>query len=339
MTTGPTKTVYFIGSDGRVWNGSSKYWGQTQLSGTVQLESGIQQASLFFDINLIPYNYLESGITDVYLTIGQKTYSLYKNDCFQAPNQVARIWNVPSDILEEMVSLGQADLTLDVCLVGGLPYSNDEIVITAYMQETFTQVSSIANLAVNVSAAGTVLPNVPISLLDTLTQESYSGVTDQNGNYVFTDLPAGDTVEATVSYGTFATSKQSVTLQAGNNSLAIVLTCATGYQFCGGSCIQSCPPGTTLNNSNCQCEVPLLQDVFGSLGSLAISIAIAAGVVLAGYAIVKIVPSRQIKENINETGSQPGWGQKLKSAASSAYQTAKAKSSQILSTWGNKGGS
>ncbi len=336
--------MYFFGTqDGAEWSGKN-YWGVTEISGTAQLLAGAVSASLFFDVNLTLYNYMWGDIQNVYVTVGSNTYRLYTDggNCLLGAGHVSQIWDIPSTILQEIMNNGgQVVLTIDICLGGYILPPNDEVTITAYVQESFTSISQTANLTVGVSAGGKVLAGVPITVDDTNTGESYQLDSDQNGIAVFTNLPAYDSVTVTVSYQTFQTLTKGLTLQAGDNSISLQLQCADGYTFCGGGCVQACPYGTILNPQTCQCVVPLVN----SIDQLLISAGVAGAILLGGYAVTKIIPSRKIeeKENVNKNWQNPelpqpqqssqkgvlskGW-ESVKSYASSAYNRIRGKTNE-----------
>jgi len=289
------KTVYFIGPDGSEWNNKT-YWNKQSLSGTAQILSGVMQGTLYFDVTLYLGNCcLYGDIQSVNATINGQTYNLFNGGslCAIGPGQAQRQWQIPASDL----GAGQAELSIDLCIGGQLPLTAFGVTVTAYISESFSQISNEATLTATALANGNPLAGVDVVVEDTNNGQSYAIQTDQNGVAYFANLNAGDTVSVTASYGTFQTFTQSVTLNSGNNSVAINLQCPSGFQVCNGQCVNACTNGSVLNTQTCQCEYTL----FTSLDSLLQSMAVAGLVVLGGIALVKLVPSKKynIKENEN----------------------------------------
>ncbi len=321
------KTVYFVGSDGSEWNNKT-YWNKQSLSGTAQILDGVAQGTLYFDVSLnLGDCCLYGDIQSVSITVNGNTYLLYDGGayCALGAGQAVRSWQIPASDL----TAGQAELSVDVCIGGQLPLTAYGVTITAYISESLSVIANQATLTATALANGQAISGVDVVVEDTNTGQSYAIQTDQSGVAYFANLPAGDTVSVTASYSTFQTFTQSLTLQSGNNNVAINLQCPSGFQICNGGCVNACGYGSVLNTQNCQCEYT----VFTSLDTLLQSLAIAGLIILGGVAVVKIVPSRKynIKENENftSTNSQEQTAQTQKQSwsdwASSQYNKVKGK--------------
>lgn len=295
------KTVYFVDSNGNEWNNKT-YWNKQSLSATAQILDGVAQGTLYFDVSLYLGNCcLYGDIQSVSMTINGNTYLLYDGgaDCAFGAGQAVRSWQIPAKDL----TAGQAELSVDVCIGGQLPLTAFGVTVTAYISESLSVIANQATLTATALANGQPISGVDVVVEDTNTEQSYAIPTDQSGVAYFANLSAGDTVSVTASYSTFQTFTQSLTLQPGNNNVAINLQCPSGFQICHGGCVNACGYGSVLNTQNCQCEYT----VFTSLDSLLQSLAIAGLIILGGVAIVKVLPSKKysIKENENFTSEKP----------------------------------
>ena len=311
------KTVYFVDSNGNEWNNKT-YWNKQSLTATAQILDGVQQATLYFDVTLqLGDCCLYGDIQTVNFTINGNTYNLYNDggNCVLGAGNVSKQFQIPSSDLIQ----GQAELSIDICIGGQLPFTAYGVSVTAYISESLSAISNSATLTVTTLANGQPISGVDVVVNDTNTGQSYAIPTDQSGVAFFANLIAGDTVSVTASYSTFQTNTQSLTLQSGDNSIAINLQCPSGFQICNGQCVNACTYGSVLNPQTCQCEYTLATSIQGILQT----VAVAGLIIIGGMAILKIIPSRkyQIEENMNQPATQnTQWNTGIKDWVSSKYQ-------------------
>ena len=278
-------TEYFVDPRGNPWDGYTNYniYSGQGVSAKASVSPYADSVQIYVDTNGTRESWAIYGlVSKVILTIGTYQKVLYDiwNSCYggcnnpfcpENPNPFT--YSLDENELSLAKQNGSVELTINACgvttydgVVGLRPIATLSQTLPAGLSGTVTVTVYLPN-GHPAAGASVVLED------ETSQQEVGSAQTNSQGQASFSNLTIGDSYKLTVSYGNLKSEEVSFDLEKTSYSFAITLQCPSGYAWSGSTCIAS---GITAN-----------------ITTVLKYVAVAGGVLLGGYAVVKLIPERK----------------------------------------------
>ena len=315
-SSGVERTQYFV-DDGTAWDGTNQYSVPVFSSITARafvsphaqsctVSVAIGASAPATDIGFF-------GVAPVTLRIGSQAIVLYscakgylqengsyKGGCLGGCGDplcncqpVPFSYTLNPSQLSEAISTGSVSVSIEVCGTPGSTGSltlKPEVTLSQSLPEAYAYASATLTFEL---PNGSPVPGMNVTLTDISTGETVgTQTTNSEGSVTFADLDVGDTFSAEASYSSFGTQQVEFTLSSSGYSAVVTLQCPKGTQFCSGQCVAQCGAGSVLDPKTCQCVSPITTNIT----TILTGVGIVGAVLLGGYLLVKVVPSRRVEE-------------------------------------------